>query len=1129
MAAIKRYIYDFDPTGRESANLIKNERHTITPENRTPQNVLIPGYAPYFRQSLIVKDMITGLPLQEGIDYTCEWPIVHTADNLEGYSPVYGGIQFIDNDITGQFELQYQTIGGQYALDGVAIAQALANQANDPLTTTFEEILGRPIKLPPLEHVHSIDDFVGFEDLVNGVDRLRLAIELLAREDKDSHPGYETLVDVYFKLQQTANDLIVKTDNTDARLTSEIQRVTDNTANLINALREEKNNDDRNLRQDLTNKINTAKAELTSSINTLGTSLENKLNAFKTETGNNFTNVRNSIRNNYDDLKGRIDTLVRRADAGDQKDTQQDARLTAIEQKNVQQDGRLTAIEAKDNAQDGRLTAIEQKNTQQDGRLTAIENNYVNVRNIAYGDLAKKYGDARNSFISGSLNQQQATDLDAPKLGNTDYNGLVISNGVQTTQLLVGGPAGVYLRIHDDNTNPNAPWATTEVLTKASADSVLNELGNVVFTTRDQVVDGNKTFKKGLKFGSTTVADRGTLTADANNMIIRNATNPAQSTLLMGNNGVMEWTGSQIVANQVGSTKPSLKLEATSGAHTLLEYDPASTATYITAKNASGGNVYSYMFANNGNTGVSTVLTSGGTSWKGFGSWESQKTSSSPFLTLFANDTTSNKFTMTSGSYHPLIKGRAFVQGSTTLDKTVSLGWLESPGDTTANGGSFVFHHITSADTQTESPTHWTWRFESHAMSSSYGKFNISRNGTMVSIGNTATAGSHRVIEINDNGNLSLLNIPRIVLNRSNAKPVTLEQTSTAFNILHPSARKNLALNNDGTIKWGNKDILWKEGNYFRIPMPNDTAYAGWELERVVGTEKQYWRWEVSPNNTTNAVERGAFKLYRSATTGGDANAKTALHIHFQNKSGTVALVSDVNAAKTALEQKNTQQDSRLTALETKNGQQDTRLTNLENKNGQQDNRLTALENKNTQIDSVISNIGSRLTGTYVTVDTTQTVTGQKTFSQHIFVGSSTGAGLYSRKLVFANSADYTMEASSIAGRNVLNFKRISIEDFYMYSDRRLKENVKPIENALDTVSKLNGYTYNLKGESKGNAGVIAQELQEVLPDLVSENSETSMLSVNHISLIGYLIESIKELKKDNDDLRKRIVRLEGK
>jgi len=77
-------------------------------------------------------------------------------------------------------------------------------------------------------------------------------------------------------------------------------------------------------------------------------------------------------------------------------------------------------------------------------------------------------------------------------------------------------------------------------------------------------------------------------------------------------------------------------------------------------------------------------------------------------------------------------------------------------------------------------------------------------------------------------------------------------------------------------------------------------------------------------------------------------------------------------------------------------------------------------------------------------------------------------------------------------------------------SDENLKKDIHTIENALDKVKQLRGVDFKwIKSEEK-SMGVIAQEIQKVFPELVSENENG--LSVNYNGLIGVLIEAIKEL-----------------
>ena len=99
----------------------------------------------------------------------------------------------------------------------------------------------------------------------------------------------------------------------------------------------------------------------------------------------------------------------------------------------------------------------------------------------------------------------------------------------------------------------------------------------------------------------------------------------------------------------------------------------------------------------------------------------------------------------------------------------------------------------------------------------------------------------------------------------------------------------------------------------------------------------------------------------------------------------------------------------------------------------------------------------------------------------------------------------------------------------YSSSDLRLKENIKPIENALDKVKALTGVEFDWKPEHKEahgyeghDTGVIAQEVQEVMPTAVRTN-DTGYLAVRYEKLIGLLIEAVKEQQAEIDELKKLI------
>ena len=91
-------------------------------------------------------------------------------------------------------------------------------------------------------------------------------------------------------------------------------------------------------------------------------------------------------------------------------------------------------------------------------------------------------------------------------------------------------------------------------------------------------------------------------------------------------------------------------------------------------------------------------------------------------------------------------------------------------------------------------------------------------------------------------------------------------------------------------------------------------------------------------------------------------------------------------------------------------------------------------------------------------------------------------------------------------------------------SDKRLKENIKPIESALDKAMKLQGVTFDWKKSDsilsiKKDIGFIAQDVQKVAPELVREN-EDGYLSMRHQGIAPILLEAIKELKQEIEELK---------
>ena len=89
-------------------------------------------------------------------------------------------------------------------------------------------------------------------------------------------------------------------------------------------------------------------------------------------------------------------------------------------------------------------------------------------------------------------------------------------------------------------------------------------------------------------------------------------------------------------------------------------------------------------------------------------------------------------------------------------------------------------------------------------------------------------------------------------------------------------------------------------------------------------------------------------------------------------------------------------------------------------------------------------------------------------------------------------------------------------------SDERAKDDITLITGALDKVQQLGGYSFTLKATDEKSSGVIAQEVQKVMPELVQEGAE-GLLSVQYGNMVGLLIEAIKEQQAQIDELKQKL------
>jgi hypothetical protein len=97
----------------------------------------------------------------------------------------------------------------------------------------------------------------------------------------------------------------------------------------------------------------------------------------------------------------------------------------------------------------------------------------------------------------------------------------------------------------------------------------------------------------------------------------------------------------------------------------------------------------------------------------------------------------------------------------------------------------------------------------------------------------------------------------------------------------------------------------------------------------------------------------------------------------------------------------------------------------------------------------------------------------------------------------------------------------LSATVFTSLSDVNKKKNIRPIENAIEITKKLEGVRFDWKDTDAPSIGVIAQEVEKVLPELVVEND--GVKSVSYGNIVGVLIEAIKEQQVRIEELERKL------
>ena len=133
---------------------------------------------------------------------------------------------------------------------------------------------------------------------------------------------------------------------------------------------------------------------------------------------------------------------------------------------------------------------------------------------------------------------------------------------------------------------------------------------------------------------------------------------------------------------------------------------------------------------------------------------------------------------------------------------------------------------------------------------------------------------------------------------------------------------------------------------------------------------------------------------------------------------------------------------------------------------------------------------------------------GKLTVNQMAIQGSTASSSTSTGALVVGGGAGF---GGQITAQTIVETSSIA-----------LKENINPIQNALDIITQLDGVTYDRLDNKEHEAGLIAEWTNNVIPELVAKDSEGNATGIKYSKLTAYLIEAVKTLKNELDSIKSK-------
>lgn len=353
---VKVPTYPVDMTGELASNLV-TEQVTLTTKNREDFNIILPRCAPFYHDSVQIKKLDTEEVMTFGKDF-------YIGGIFEGITPytkhnkqVGSIIVLLDQWVAGNYEIKYQTVGGDFILNETQFTQALKNAILNPLMVRWEDIHEKPIDFTPIKHYHPTDETNEYDDFINELGRVRQALEKFLGEERKGTPSYNQMLLLLLEhgrilagLTGRINDLQTEiTQSTVGAIARALEKANEVakmaeqlTANLsaavddrVEKLRVQVNDKidvnlkklyaaDEALKQQITTTTNALKDELTNVVNvkladhlakiTKNTEdIEKNKRDINTDLANNVANLTRTLNQNKTDLTNLVNALANRA------------------------------------------------------------------------------------------------------------------------------------------------------------------------------------------------------------------------------------------------------------------------------------------------------------------------------------------------------------------------------------------------------------------------------------------------------------------------------------------------------------------------------------------------------------------------------------------------------------------------------------------------------------------------------------------------------------------------------------------------------------------------------------------------------------------------------------------------